>query len=214
MCTRFALHSPLELLQRLFGFGDQVDVEPRYNIAPGREVLALVLDDAGEPHATQLHWGLVPHGASHAPLVNVRAESADVRPSFRNAAAHRRALVLADGFYEWRPEGSRKQPYLFEMPDHAPFGMAALYWPRAETRQCALLTMDAMPVVEPIHDRMPIVIRAPEALAWLSGEGSARDLIQVGQTADLTCRAIDPVMNDVRREGPDLIRPPRQGSLL
>jgi len=214
MCTRYALRSPLELLQRLFGFGDDVELAARYNIAPAQDVLAVYQDESGTRHAGFMRWGLGFDSPGLAPIVNVRAETADQRPTFRDAARHRRALVLTDGFYEWREVGSIKQPYLFERPDRAPFGMAALYEVRGGKRECALLTMEPVPVVAAIHDRMTVVLPAEDAGAWLAGNAPTPDIIPLGARAELTCRPLDRAVNDVRREGPELIRPPRQRSLF
>jgi putative SOS response-associated peptidase YedK len=218
MCTRYALRSPLELLQRLFGFSEQVELSPRYNIAPAQDLLSLFQDGSGERHAGWMRWGMKSggeNGASLPAIVNARAESADVTAGFREAAAERRAVVLADGFYEWRPEGQTRQPYYFELPDAQPFGMAALYDVGPDGRRhCALLTMDATSIVASVHDRMPVILPPAAVTTWLSAREPVARIIPLGRQAALRSRAVDTAVNDWRREGPQLLDPPRQQRLL
>ena len=135
MCGRFLLTAPPEAVQRLFGFLELPNLEPRYNIAPSQPVAAMLRDSAAERHFVWLRWGLVPSwaqgkaaGEAARPLINARAESVADKPSFRAAFAERRCVVFADGFYEWRQDGNR-QPYLVRLADASPFAFAAVWEP-------------------------------------------------------------------------------------
>jgi len=123
-----------------------------------------------------LRWGLIPFWAKDpgigARMINARAETVAEKPAFRAAFRRRRCLIPADGFYEWRREGPRKQPYHFRLPDGGPFAMAGL-WERWSPEgadpieTCTILTTDANDVVRPVHHRMPVIL-LPEAYeTWL-----------------------------------------------
>ena len=100
--------------------GPAQNLQPRYNVAPGQNVAAVRRNDRAR-RLSMLRWGLVPRWASDpkigSRLVNARAETARTKPSFREAFRSKRCLVPADGFYEWKPEGGRKQPYLIRRKD-------------------------------------------------------------------------------------------------
>src|SRR5262249_14275600 len=127
MCGRYLLKSPVDALKRAFGFVEQPNLMPRYNIAPTQEapVLRQRREPAGERTLQMLGWGLIASWAKDtkmgAKLINARGESVAEKPSFRSAFRRRRCLVPADGFYEWRAEGTRKQPYLIARRDREPF---------------------------------------------------------------------------------------------
>lgn len=175
MCGRFTLTSSPEELARRFGLEGPLELSPRYNIAPGQDVLAVrVRDDARR--ADSLRWGLVPPWAKDPSvgyrMINARVETAASKPAFRDALRERRCLVPADGFYEWADRGGFKQPYYIAAADGLPLGFAGL-WERwrdpdgALLESCSLLTTDAAPPLRDLHDRMPIVV-APERYAdWL-----------------------------------------------
>jgi putative SOS response-associated peptidase YedK len=161
----------------------------RYNIAPTEPVVAIVLARDGMPAARALRWGLIPSWAKDpriaSKMINARSETADERPAYRSliASASGRALLPADGFYEWlAPEDRRQQrvPFRFTLRDGSLFAFAGL-WARAYLpasggeeqliETVTILTTAANSVVGRLHDRMPVILpdRASE-LAWLSPE--------------------------------------------
>jgi len=189
MCGRFTLTSTPEALAQRFGLDAPPSVEPRYNIAPGQDVLAVRARAEGRS-AALLRWGLVPAwsdpaaAAAGPPLINARGETAAVRPAFRDAFRARRCIVPASGFYEWADRGGFRQPYWISPRDGTPFGIAGL-WERwiapdgGRLESCALLTTAANARVGELHDRMPAIL-PPDAYAiWLD---PARD---VAALADL-----------------------------
>ena len=151
MCGRFAFYSPAEATAALFGVNDAKPVEARYNIAPTQQVLA-VCDDRGDRRSKLLRWGLVPSWSKDpgmgSRMINARSETAAEKPSFRSAFRHRRCLILADGYYEWKKTGTRKQPFYIRMQDERPFAMAGLWesWQGDGERRldtCTILTTAA-----------------------------------------------------------------------
>jgi putative SOS response-associated peptidase YedK len=175
MCGRFVLKAtPAELITR-FSLDECVDLTPRYNIPPGTEIAAIRLSPEGRRVLQPLKWGLVPHWAKDpgigSKLNNARGESVAEKPSFREAFKRRRCLIPADGFYEWKAEGKLKQPYYISLPE--PFAMAGLWeaWKAPDgsiLRTCCVITTGPNAVMEPIHDRMPVIIAPEDWERWLS----------------------------------------------
>jgi len=177
VCGRFTLTSTPEELTRRFGLDETPDLAPRYNIAPGQDVLAVrVASDTGGRRASPLRWGLVPSWAKSPSvgnrMINARAETLASKPAFRAALRRRRCLVPADGFYEWAKRGAVKQPYHIGLRERKPFGFAGLWehWSDPEgavLESCTIVTTDASASIRDIHPRMPVIL-APEVEAeWL-----------------------------------------------
>jgi putative SOS response-associated peptidase YedK len=183
MCGRFACSEIPKPLADAFGLTAPDDLPARYNIAPSMPVAALIRDDeTGKPAFGWLQWGLVPFWAKEksigSRMFNARAETAHEKPSFRAAFRHRRCLIPADGFYEWKKEGKRKIPHFITLTD-APMVFAGLWetWtgPGEEILQsCTILTTDANDRVRPIHDRMPVILRPEGWELWMDHRVQSR----------------------------------------
>jgi putative SOS response-associated peptidase YedK len=201
----------------------------RYNVAPTEQVLAIVAPK-GEPEARLLRWGLVPHWADDlkgaAKMINARMETVAAKPAYRDLIprASRRALQLADGYFEWlKPEkrSEPRQPFFFQVDGGVPFAFAALWTPAKIDGEwiesVTLLTCDSAPnrVAAPIHGRMPVILADRDAQrAWLdSSLGTEEALALCGALASerLSARAANPAVNkagDLDAEGPELLRAP------
>lgn len=152
-------------------------VEARYNIAPSQFVACLRTNFISKDYeCVQLKWGLVPSWAKEPRighhLINARAETVAEKPAFRKAFAHPRCLVLADGFYEWKGEGRSKQPYYIHFTDNRPFAFAGLWehWDKVADREidsCTLITIVPNAIMEPIHQRMPVILHPRDYALWL-----------------------------------------------
>ena len=126
-----------------------------------------------------LHWGLIPFWAEDPKVgystINARAETVATKPTFRQAFAKRRCLIVADGFYEWQKTNGRKQPFLIHMKDDRPFAFAGLWehWKREdqEIESCLIIVTEANDVLKPIHDRMPVILSPEDYDVWLDSEG-------------------------------------------
>jgi putative SOS response-associated peptidase YedK len=176
MCGRFTLTTNLDDLQMRFNF-EAADLlyQPRYNVSPTQSVLTLV--NSGQNHAGLMRWGLIPSWAKDPSIgmrmINARAETVAERPSFRRALQKRRCLVLADGFYEWKKEGKRKIPMYITLKSEEPFGFAGLWevWknPAGEDiYSCTIITTTPNPMMEPIHNRMPVILPRELEADWLN----------------------------------------------
>jgi putative SOS response-associated peptidase YedK len=142
----------------------------------------------------EFSWGLVPSWADDQPskrLINARMETIADKPSFRDLFLRRRCLVLADGFYEWKREGRRKQPYYFYLPDREPFAMAGLYDVRntpgeGKISTCTIITTAADDVMKPVHHRMPVMLDESAWKEWMTpGSRPAAELHQLLQDSQL-----------------------------
>ncbi len=216
MCGRFAFYSPSEAAAALFGVEASVDLDPRYNIAPTQDVAAIRNAESGERELVLLRWGLVPFWARDPSIgnrmINARAETVAEKPAFRAAYRRRRCLVLADGFYEWRREGSTKTPYFISLASGEPFALAGLWehWKDKssdrELESATLLTTEASPFMESLHHRMPVVLEPGMADEWLGGSETLLDSIR-DNGPRLQAWPVDRRVNIARNEGEDLVEP-------
>ncbi|MEJ2590836.1 MAG: SOS response-associated peptidase [Candidatus Thiodiazotropha sp.] len=175
MCGRFYLDAQQEALADYFDLEQAPELTPRYNIAPSQAVLAVVQAGAGR-EIRSLHWGLIPFWAKDRKIgyrtINARAETVESKPAYRAAFKHRRCLIPASGFYEWKALASCKQPYCIR-PKRAPlFALAGLYehWQGqgGETvDSCSIIVTGANPAMRTIHERMPVILKPTDFARWL-----------------------------------------------
>jgi putative SOS response-associated peptidase YedK len=215
MCGRFTLAFPKKLEAHFARYRFPA-VAPRYNVAPAQPVVALA--NTGTNEAEEMLWGIGGH-------INARSESVSSKPSFRDAARRRRAIVFADGYYEWRAMGDGKQPYYVRRPDGAPFAFAALWAEEMPLgadvgRAVTLMTRDAAPSVRAIHDRMPVILARDDCERWLvRGELESEAIAQIleGAVVDFESYPVSLAVNKVSNDDPRMIEPvapPQQGTLF
>ena len=176
------------LIEPLVGVGS---LPPRFNGAPGQEHWVIRQHpQTGERHLDRLWWGLIPNYIKEASPklkpINATAERVASAPMFRAAYARRRALVPVDSFFEWAKVKAKgpKQPYAIGMADGEPFALAGIWesWQHPETGEIigsfCIITTTANALIEPIHDRMPVIVRPDAFDRWLSPvEPDPRDLL-------------------------------------
>lgn len=216
MCGRYTLSVPSEDLVEVFDVPEPAfALAPRFNVAPGQEAPVVGEDRRGRRMGL-LRWGLVPAWADEAsrPFVNARGESAARTPSFRQAYAHRRCLVPADGFYEWCEEGGRKVPYWFHPVEGRVLSFAGIWehWerPGQEPRDgFAILTVAANDDVRPIHERMPMIVADRDRVAWLAKDTDPerlRRIVSPAPSGTLASRRVSTRVNSARDDDADLLR--------
>src|ERR1700726_2661727 len=131
MWGRFVITSPPQALRLIFGYAEQPNFPPRYNISPTQPI-PVVITENGVRHFRLMHWGLLPAWVKDprkfALLINARAETVKERPAFKNAIKRRRCLIPADGYYEWQAFEKRKRPHFIHCRDGQSFGLAGLAW--------------------------------------------------------------------------------------
>jgi putative SOS response-associated peptidase YedK len=228
VCGRYTLASttPAQLRAR-FPLGEAVKIEQRFNVAPGDEVLAVVMR-AGGPTGALLRWGLVPPWAEDPSvgfrMINARAETVEDKPAYRNPFQRGRCLIVADGFYEWEREGGAaagggaRQPFHVTRGGGEPFAFAGIRtaWrdPRARDgellRSCAIVTTAANAVIQHIHPRMPVILDPADEEAWLDpGTPPARlhAMLHPLPNDETHARAVSKAVNDARYDGPECLAP-------
>jgi putative SOS response-associated peptidase YedK len=173
MCGRYTIRDPHRAFEEFSILEKKPALEPRYNIAPSQGVWAVRSAGSAErPYLALLRWGIAGKPSpTSAAVVMVRGESLSKRPPFAEAFRHRRCLLVADGFYEWRRAGRQSFPYYFARPDGAPFTIAAI-WETASPEggsldACALITRPALSPVDAVHHRMPVLLAPAYRDRWL-----------------------------------------------
>lgn len=220
MCGRFTLTiSPAEL-QDQFSLTERPspDLAPRYNIAPSQAVA--VVTNSAERKLELFQWGLIPSWAKDPKignkLINARAETLAEKPSFRTALKRRRCLVLADGFYEWQKTATGKTPMYIQMDDGRPFGFAGLWevWQPPDgslLKTCTIITTAPNALLEPIHNRMPVILPPEAYAAWLNpAELPAEQVLPLLRPFDAERMQARPVSTRVNSPGfdaPECIAP-------
>lgn len=225
MCGRFTQQRPASELAEIFAAEPLVD-DPggHFNVAPTDDALVVVQREERRA-ITAYRWGLVPHWASDlkagSRMFNARAETITTSPAFRDAFKRRRCLVPVDSFFEWKREGSVRQPYNVVREDGRPLALAGLWagWrdPASDPdaplvrRTFTIVTTAPNEALADLHDRMPVVIPDEAWDRWLdpSGADPGELLALLQPTDDIALRvyAVNRDVNDVRRDGPELVEP-------
>jgi putative SOS response-associated peptidase YedK len=177
MCGRFRLSRRKQAIQEYFDTTEEVDWEPRYNIAPSQNI-GIIRQDREKPerHFSLARWGLIPYWAKDPSigyeLINARSETVTAKPSFQEAFERRRCLIPADGFYEWKRVGTAKQPFHFSLQNDSLFAFAGL-WDRWKdtsgqvVESFSILTTTANSLLADVHDRMPVILNPEHYDLWL-----------------------------------------------
>lgn len=189
MCGRYDLSRNAQEILRYFGIQAEADWAPRYNIAPSQNILTVHAGNDGRAVAAWSYWGFKPRYAedrAQAPApINARAEKVAESGYFRSAFARRRAIVPADGWYEWREEAGRKQPYRFTRRDGGLLLLAGLWTPSASEpgARAAIITEPARGFARQVHPRMPVVLSEGCWRAWLDPALTEREDIRAAISA-------------------------------
>ena len=217
MCGRYAVTSAPEAIRALFGYPEQPNFPPRYNIAPTQPI-AIVRLIEGKRQFALVRWGLLPSWVKDPKnftlLINARGESVMEKPAFSAAMKRRRCLVPADGFYEWKAIGTRKQPYYVRAKSGQPLAFAGLWetWtgPNGEELEtAAIVTTRSNRALADIHERMPVIV-PPEAFnLWLDCANvdpeTAAALISPASENLLEAYEVSTAVNRTANDNPELV---------
>ena len=227
MCGRYVITSTPEAIRALFGYGEQPNFPPRYNVAPTQPIPVVRLNEGKRTFAL-MRWGLLPSWVKDPKtfplLINARGESALEKPAFRNAMRRRRCLIPTDGFYEWQargPAGTPKRPYFVRAKKGAdgsapPLAFAGLYetWtgPNGEELDtAAIVTTSANRALSAVHDRMPVFVPKEAFDLWLDCANVEADvaaaLIKPAEEALLEAYEISTAVNRVANDSEALLVP-------
>lgn len=219
MCGRYTFTSAPEAIRQLFGYLEQPDFPPRYNIAPTQPI-AIVRLAEDVRHFALVRWGLLPSWVKDPKvfslLINARGESISDKHAFKSAMKYRRCLVPADGFYEWQRDGERRRPFYVRAKSGSPLAFAGLWevWtgPNGEeVETAAIVTTRANGTLSPIHDRMPVIVPPKAFDLWLNCQEvdatTAAALIAPAPDDFLEAYEISPAVNRTANDSPRLLDP-------
>src|SRR5262245_49702137 len=215
MCSRYFRDADGNIIAYTFRVPVNDRVRQRFNIAPTQDAPVIRVRKDGTREAAMLRWGLVPFWAKDlkigTKMINARSEGLEDKPAFREAFEKRRCVIPATGFFEWKGEARRKQPFAVTLPGDKLFGFAGL-WERWRPAQGSdpvdtftIVTTDANEAVARIHDRMPVILPMDAIDTWLTGPpDAARALLRpwAGETA---LRAVGAHVSNVNNEGPECL---------
>jgi len=214
MCGRFSLTKPLDDLASFFDLYEKAqrpNLPPRWNIAP-TQTSAVIRNSEGRRDIALLRWGFA--GPNNAPLINARAETANSKPTFREAFAQRRCLVPADSFYEWQAiEGQKtKQPWRIGMKGGGLFAFAGLWQHEAAfgTECFTILTTAANDYLRPLHERMPVILKREQFAAWLDNATpvpALQAMLKPYPAGEMARYRVTSVVNGVKVDGPECFAP-------
>lgn len=218
MCGRFTLTVELDVLFERFQMAYESDVwlPPSYNIAPTHKVLAVIRGEKGNKLGP-LQWGLVPSWAKDpsigAKMINARAETLHEKASFKPLVQRKRCLVVADSFYEWKREGTKKQPYRIQLKDGKPFAMAGLWsiWGKGAEKlaTCTIITTSSNDLMAPLHERMPVILHPEDEEIWLNPYRSFSDvqpLLKPYPDESMKLYPVSSKVNSAKENDPGLIQ--------
>lgn len=194
--------------------------DPRYNIAPTTLAPVVRRSKSRDDRVVELaRWGLVPYWASDPAvgtrMFNARIETVATSRAYKRPFATRRALVPADGWYEWRKlPGGGKQPYFFTRPGGVVFAGLWETWRREDLNLMTFTVLTcpaAGEAMATIHDRMPYVLPPERYAAWLGEEDAEEAELLAGPAPslekDLEIRKVGRGVGRATNEGPELVRP-------
>jgi len=231
MCGRYYRRSDKQQIAEAFRLGlpTTFEILPSYNVCPQSfQPLVRLNDDSGERELALLRWGLVPFWAKDAKVayntINAKAETLSTSPAFREAFKRRRCLIPLDGFYEWQPLGAKtKQPFAVALKHGGLFAVAGL-WDRwkdkstgASLETYTVITTDPNELMEPFHNRMPVIVKPDDFERWMAPADPARlpvDLLRPYPQEEMAAWKVGNAVGNVRNNSPALIAPLEQGTLF
>ena len=219
MCGRYAIAtSRLPRIENALGVA-LPEVTPRYNVAPTQTVPIVRATAERRYELVEARWGLIPAWSKEPRTAyatfNARVETVATKPAFRAAYRARRCLVPASGFYEWREEGGRKQPWYFSAADGRELTFAGLWeaWRGLDSPpvlSCTILVGTANELVAPVHDRMAVILGADDYATWLDlaqDPTTVASLLRPCPSAWLRGWRVSRTVSNAKSEGAELIAP-------
>ncbi len=217
MCGRYARRSDKQRIAEHFHVrGTSVpEFVPSFNVAPQTFQPVIRLSrDIGEREIVLMRWGLIPFWAKDAKVgfsaINAKAETVATAPAFREAFKHRRCLVPADAFYEWQKlDAKNKQPFAIALKSGEPYAFAGLWerWRDPASREpletFTIITTDPNELVEPLHDRMPVIVPEKDYDRWLRSDDAERpplDLLRPYSAQGMVAWKVDRKVGNVRND--------------
>lgn len=223
MCGRFTNRYTWREIKELYDLTTPYltsNFPPRYNIAPTQKSFVVRLAKDGSRELAELKWGLIPSWSKDdkgaVRMINARAETAASLPTYRAAFKARPCLVVADGFYEWKKLGPKRQPYFIARKDGKPFAFAGLWeWWRpkdappesAGIESFTILTTEPNELTAQVHNRMPLMLAPEDFASWLGTPDDRAALLRPFPADDMEMWPVTPAVGNVKNTGAELIEP-------
>ncbi len=224
MCGRFTITSDPTIYQMEFGIDLDNDVKSgwrlRYNVSPTQTIP--VVNDSNKRTMELMQWGLVPNWSKDEKnkyrLINVRSETLMEKTLFKKLIQQgQRCFILADGFYEWQTpaqKGKSKTPFYFHLKNNKPIAFAGIWdlW-KAPNNQifetCAIITCVPNSLVNPIHNRMPVILDSTSSWEWLSQKPTLQllSLLKPYPEIDMVSFPVSQLVNSPNTDVPECILP-------
>jgi len=219
MCGRFTITDPIEeIMDRYYAsIAEGFEYKPNYNAAPMQFIPTIIGSKDGN-RLGALRWGLVPNWAKDEKIgnkmINARAETLTEKPAFKRLISSKRCIIPCSGFYEWKKDGSVKQPMRILMKDDSIFSLAGLYdtWIDPEGNKlstCTIITTEPNSLMADIHDRMPVILRPQDEADWLNKESdkeSVLRLLRPYEADEMIAYKVDSAVGNVRNNNEELIK--------
>lgn len=221
MCGRFTLYTDYEEIFRRYEIEHTLNFifHKSYNVAPSNDVVAIIHDGA-KNRAGLLRWGLIPSWAKDPSIgnkmINARSESLMEKPAFKTLVQRKRCIIPANGFYEWKQEGKRKQPMYITVSDQEIISFAGLYdiWVDAQGKRistCTIITTKANDLMSTFHERMPVILDQENEKIWLNRRNEQIEpllsLLQPYPSEKMTAYPVSPEVGNVKNNHSKLIEP-------
>lgn len=220
MCGRFTITDPLDaIMERYYAsLADGFEYRPNYNAAPMQYIPTIIGSKEGN-RLGSLRWGLVPVWAKDDKIgnkmINARAETIAEKSAFKRLISSKRCIIPTNGFYEWRKDGSAKQPMRILMKDDRLFSLAGLYdtWTDPDGNKlstCTIITTEPNSLMEDIHNRMPVILRSEDEAEWLGRDNddvqSLLRLLKPYLASEMRSYEVPKEVGNVRNNNEDLLR--------
>lgn len=220
-CGRYTLSlvSTVESKDRL-GNIKLDNIKPNYNAAPGQD-MPVIINDGKKIVLEIMRWGLIPPWAKDInigyKLINARAETIFEKPMWRDSAKHKRCLIPANGFYEWKKIDSKlKVPYYIHPKDQALFTFAGIWsiWKDQndiEVNSYSIVTTSPSKQMAEIHDRIPVMFHREDEKIWLDNNIDDGDilseLLHPYKDKTLEIYIVSTEVNNIRNNYQELLQP-------
>jgi len=221
MCGRFTITDPLDAIMERYmaSVSEGFEYRQNYNAAPMQFIPTIIAGKDGKNKLGSLRWGLVPSWAKDDKIgnkmINARAETLTEKTSFKRLISSKRCIVPTNGFYEWKKEGSNKQPMRILMKDDSIFSLAGLYdtWTDQDGNKlstCTIITTEPNELMEDIHNRMPVILHPDDEAEWLGRDNknvqSLLKLLQPYQASEMRAYDVPKEVGNVRNNKEELLK--------
>ena len=224
MCGRYTLFSDASTIEAHYNSPfkpDTSEYNPSWNIAPGSQNPVMLLGKAREPGITFMKWGLVPAFADDPQIgykmINARSETIDEKPSFQKPFQRKRCPIPTNGFYEWKqlPGGKTKLPFFIHLLNEDLFSLAGIFehWKSGDKElfTYSIITTEANAMLQPLHERMPVILDKSEYDFWLDPMNNdvegLKKMMNPYPAEEMRVFRIDDAVNKPANNSPELIEP-------